>query len=38
MMVGTYHCPNGSHMALWDDQQVYMNGVVGFVHGVSKGR
>jgi proline iminopeptidase len=32
---GQYHyCPNGSHMALWDDQQVYMNGVVGFIHGV----
>lgn len=28
------YCPNGSHMALWDDQQVYMNGVVGFVRGV----
>jgi proline iminopeptidase len=36
---GQYHyCPNGSHMALWDDQQVYMDGVVEFVHGVSKGR
>ncbi|MCF8256698.1 MAG: proline iminopeptidase-family hydrolase [Flavobacteriales bacterium] len=35
---GQYHyCPNGSHMALWDDQQVYMNGVVGFIHGVGKG-
>jgi proline iminopeptidase len=29
-----HHCPNGSHMALWDDQQVYMSGVVGFIHGV----
>jgi proline iminopeptidase len=34
---GQYHyCPNGSHMALWDDQQVYMNGVVGFIQGVGK--
>jgi proline iminopeptidase len=32
------YCPNGSHMALWDDQQVYMDGVVRFVHGVSKGK
>jgi hypothetical protein len=35
MMVGTYRCPNGSHMALWDEQ-VYMNGVVGFIHRVGR--
>jgi proline iminopeptidase len=29
---GRYHyCPNGSHMALWDDQEVYMSGVIGFL-------
>jgi len=28
------YCPNGSHMALWDDQRVYMEGVVGFVSAV----
>jgi proline iminopeptidase len=32
------HCPNGSHMALWDDQQVYMSGVVGFIQGVGNGK
>ena len=26
------YCPNGSHLALWDDQEVYMNGVIGFIH------
>ena len=31
------HCPNGSHLALWDDQQVFMEGVIGFVHDVHKG-
>lgn len=29
------HCPNGSHLAMWDDQQVFMNGVIGFIQGVS---
>jgi len=29
---GTYlYCPNGSHLAMWDDQQVYMNGVIDWV-------
>jgi proline iminopeptidase len=31
------HCPNGSHLALWDDQKVFMEGVIGFVHDVHKG-
>lgn len=30
-------CPNGSHMALYDDQKVYMDGVVRFVRDVSAG-
>jgi proline iminopeptidase len=30
------YCPNGSHLSMWDDQQVFMNGVVAFVHEVSK--
>ena len=26
---GSYlYCPNGSHMAMWDDQQTYMNGLI----------
>lgn len=32
------HCPNGSHMALWDDQEVFMDGVIAFVHDVNEGR
>lgn len=29
-----HHCPNGSHLALWDDQQVFMDGVIEFIHDV----
>jgi proline iminopeptidase len=30
---GTFlYCPNGSHLSMWDDQQVFMNGVVSFVN------
>jgi proline iminopeptidase len=28
------YCPNGSHLAMWDDQQVFMNGVIKFIHDV----
>lgn len=29
---GSYlNCPNGSHMAMWDDQQTYMNGVIDWL-------
>ena len=29
---GTYlHCPRGSHMAMYDDQQTYMSGLVDFL-------
>jgi len=31
------YCPNGSHLAMWDDQQVFMNGVVGFIKDVDEG-
>jgi len=31
-------CPNGSHMALYDDQHVYMTGVIGFLKDVDAGR
>ena len=24
-------CPNGSHCAMWDDQETYMNGLIGFL-------
>lgn len=28
------YCPNGSHLAMWDDQQVFMNGVIQFIKDV----
>ena len=29
---GSYlYCPNGSHLSMWDDQQVFMNGVISFI-------
>lgn len=32
---GTYlHCPDGSHMAMWDDPEVYVAGVLDFVRGL----
>jgi proline iminopeptidase len=31
-------CPNGSHLAQYDDQQVYMKGLVDFLHDVDAGR
>lgn len=35
---GSYlYCPNGSHMSMWDDQQVYMKGVIQFIHDVDAG-
>jgi len=30
-------CPNGSHMAMWDDQEIYMNGVIKFIKAVDHG-
>lgn len=29
------YCPNGSHLAMWDDQQVYMKGVISFIKKVN---
>jgi hypothetical protein len=28
------HCPDGSHMAMYDDQQVYFAGLVDFLRGL----
>jgi proline iminopeptidase len=28
-------CPDGSHMAMYDDQQVYFAGLIGFLHGLA---
>ena len=25
------YCPDGSHLSMWDDQQVFMNGVINFI-------
>lgn len=30
------YCPNGSHLAMWDDQQVFMNGVIQFIKDVDE--
>jgi proline iminopeptidase len=30
------HCPNGSHLAMWDDQKVFMNGVITFIKDVDQ--
>ncbi|MCC2545421.1 proline iminopeptidase-family hydrolase [Hymenobacter sp. BT175] len=30
-------CPNGSHMSLYDDQQIYMSGLTKWILGVDKG-
>jgi proline iminopeptidase len=36
---GSYlYCPNGSHMDMWDDQQVYMAGLIKFLKGVDEGK
>ena len=29
-------CPNGSHMAMYDDQKVYMDGVIAFLRDTSR--
>ena len=32
------YCPNGSHLSMWDDQQVFMNGVIQFIKDVDAGK
>ena len=32
------YCPNGSHLAMWDDQKVFMTGVIDFIHSVNEGK
>jgi proline iminopeptidase len=35
---GTYlYCPNGSHMAMYDDQVTYFDGVLNFIRNVEQG-
>lgn len=31
-------CPNGSHLAIYDDQAAYMSGITRFIHDVDDGR
>jgi len=31
------YCPNGSHLSMWDDQKVYMTGVIKFIKDVDAG-
>jgi proline iminopeptidase len=31
------YCPNGSHLSMWDDQQIFMNGVIRFINDVDSG-
>ena len=33
-----HYCPDGSHFAIYDDQQVYFRGLVRFIHDVDAGR
>jgi proline iminopeptidase len=28
------YCPNGSHLSMWDDQTVFMSGVIRFIKDV----
>jgi proline iminopeptidase len=36
---GSYlYCPNGSHMAMYDDQQTYFEGLIRFIREVDAGR
>ena len=31
-------CPNGSHLAMYDDQQTYFEGLIQYVNDVDAGR
>jgi proline iminopeptidase len=30
------HCPNGSHMTMYDDQAVYFTGLIDFLHSITR--
>ena len=32
------YCPNGSHMAMYDDQKTYFDGLIGFIRDVDAGQ
>ncbi len=29
------HCPNGSHMAMYDDQRTYFEGLIRWLHALA---
>ena len=31
------YCPNGSHMCLYDDQKIYMQGLIRYIEAIDKG-
>jgi proline iminopeptidase len=36
---GSYlYCPNGSHLSMWDDQQVFMDGVIKWIKQVDNNK
>ncbi|MBN2409509.1 MAG: proline iminopeptidase-family hydrolase [Candidatus Aminicenantes bacterium] len=36
---GSYlFCPNGSHMGMYDDQEIYVNGLIAFIKAVDGGK
>ena len=32
------YCPNGSHLSMWDDQAVFMSGVIQFIKDTDEGK
>lgn len=32
------HCPDGSHMAMYNDQERYVGGLIDFIHAADAGR
>lgn len=32
------YCPNGSHLSMWDDQKIFMNGVIQFIQHVDQNK
>ena len=32
------YCPNGSHLAMYDDQKVFFDGVIKFIRDVDSGQ
>jgi proline iminopeptidase len=34
---GRFHlCPDGSHMAMYDDQEIYFDGLISFINDVER--